>query len=165
MKLTVPEVQAIQAKIQPLPSKLLRCWKGLEELLKTVDKAHNYSQDTQEVDSDQKDWAQVDGAHCPRLEVSFDEQSVTYHAGCVREYTYQFQIYGLTRDLDRDQFAIYMAEVETAINDNNSLFGQANKMEVPYVLADQQFFPRIDGARMFMMTVKVESTREARIAT
>lgn len=164
-QLTVPEVQAIQAVIQPLGSKLLRCWKALELLLKTVDKAHGYSQDTSQVDSDQKDWAQVPDFECPRLEVGFDEQSVVYHAGCIREYTYQFQVYGLTRDLDRDAFALYMADVETAINDNNSLFGQANKMEVPFVLADQQFFPRIDGARMFMMTVKVEATRTARVAT
>ena len=163
-QLTISEVQAIQAIIEPKVSKRLRCWFGLIELLKTITISNSYSLDVREVDSDQKDWDQVPEHNCPRLEVFLNEQTVIRHAGCVREYTYEFVIYGLTRGLDLEAFEVFVADVEQCINDNNSLFGQANKMEVPTILTDQQFFPRIDKARMFMMTVQVETTRTARQA-
>lgn len=163
-QITIPEAQAIQAIIEPLASKRLRCWFGLIELLKTVTKANGYSLDTVEVDADQKDWGAVPAHNCPRLEVFLNEQNMVKHAGCVREYTYDFVIYGLTRDIDLQAFEIYVADVEQCINDNNSLVGQANKMEVSMILTDQQFFPRVDKARMFAMTVQVETTRTARQA-
>lgn len=163
--LTPVEAQAIQAIIQPFASKRYRCWKGLMELLKTITAARGYSRSVVSVDSDAKDWAQVDTPNTPRLEVFLDEQTRVTHAGCVREYTYTFMIYGYTKGLTLEQFELFLADVETCVNDNNSLFGQANKMEVPYVLTDQQFFPRIDKSRSFAMTIQVEATRNARVAT
>lgn len=164
-QLTIPESVAIQAIIQPLKSKRLRCWRGLIELLKTIDTTRGYSRSIVECDTDQKDWNEVLAAHTPRLEVFLNDQQTVYHAGCIREYTYEFMIYGITRDIDLDAFELFIADVEQCINDNNSLFGQANKMECPTIITDQQFFPRIDQARMFAMTVKVEATRTARVAT
>lgn len=163
--LTVAEVQAIQAIIQPIPSKRMRLMRGLKELLSTITTDRGYSKGVTEVTFDVKGWQAKTGPQTPCIYIIDDRQTITRHAGCVREYVHSFRVFGVVMDCTIEQFEAFISDVEQCLYDNNTLFGQVNKLEVPEVSTDNQLFSEQEQKYCFEVVVDCEYTRNARTAT
>lgn len=160
----IPDVQAIQAQLATYSSKRVRIIKGLEALLKTVTKDNGYVVGLQNVSFDVKTWRDVSADQTPIAYIVDSNTVLIRHAGCVREYVWDIEVFGCVKDKDIVDFEQCIADIEQSIDDNNSLFGEVNKMEVENIMTDNQLFSQIqnNGAQLFSMVVKMEFTRNAR---
>lgn len=161
-QLTIPEVQAIQAELNVLKSKRARLFKAMLKLLETITKDRGYTQTVMEVSEKVALWRDKAKEHTPVIFLIDDETQIVPHAGKVREYLWNMTVFGVVREMDEVAFEEFIADIEECIDDNNTLFGQINKMEVTNILTDNQLFSGQDGTRLFSLDVRLEYTRGAR---
>ena len=164
MQIPIPQVQAIQAILVPMPSKRARILRGVEELLKTVTKDNGYNIGLQNVSFNVKGWQDLPEDQTPVAYIVDSNTLLIRHAGCVREYVWDIEVFGCVKGRDIWDFENLIADIEEAFDDNNTLFGQVNKMEVENILTDNQLFSQTqnNGAQLFSMIIKMEFTRHAR---
>lgn len=164
MQIPIPQVQAIQAILVPMPSKRARILRGVEELLKTVTKDNGYAVGLQNVSFNVKGWQDTPEDQTPVAYIVDSNTLLVRHAGCVREYVWDIEVFGCVKGRDIWDFENLIADIESAFDDNNTLFGQVNKMEVENILTDNQLFSQTqnNGAQLFSMIIKMEFTRNAR---
>lgn len=160
----IPTVQQIQADLATMPSKRARLLKGLEYLFKSVTKGNGYIVGAENVSFDVKGWRDLPADQTPVVYLIDGVTLPVRHAGCVREYVWDIEVFGCVKDKDIWTFESFISDLEQAIDDNNTLFGEVNKMEVENILTDNQLFSQIqeNGAQLFSMIVKLEFTRRAR---
>jgi len=165
-QLTTIEVQEIQAIIEPLKSKRARILVALQMLLKTVTKDRGYTQNMADVTFNVKGWRDKAKAETPVMYIIDSVNNIKRHAGTVREYVWRLEIFGTCREMEFIEFEEFLADVEQCLDDNNTLFGQINKMEVLSIPTDNQLFSELDnsGVRLFSMDIDIEYTRNARNA-
>lgn len=165
-QISIPEVQQIQTLLAQMPSKRARILKGLELLLKTVNKDNGYVVGLTNVSFNVKGWRDLPADQTPVAYIVDSNTILVRHAGCVREYIWDIEVFGCVKDKDIWDFENCIADVEQSIYDNNTLFGEVNKMEVENILTDNQLFSQVqdNGAQLFSMVVKMEFTRRARNA-
>ena len=161
-----PDIVLIQQQLATMPSKRSRILKGIELLLKTVDKDNGYIVGLRNVSFNVKGWQDLPEDQTPVAYIVDSNTMIVRHAGCVREYTWDIEVFGCVKGKDIWDFENLIADVEQAIYDNNTLFGECNKMEVENILTDNQLFSQTqqNGAQLFSMVVKMEFTRKARNA-
>lgn len=162
--LTLLEVQAIQLKINPLRSKRVRILQGLKLLLNTITKDRGYTHTVEEAGFDVKTWRDKTAEQTPVIYIVDDTAQLIKHAGCIREYTWTIRLFGVLKGKDLIDFEEFIADVEECIYDNNTLFGQVNKMECNQVTTDNQLFSELNdsGAHLYEIELGVEYTRNAR---
>lgn len=162
--LTIPEVQANQTILNALSSKRARLMKALLLLLPTITTSRGYTTNVETVSFNVKAWRDLPADQTPSIYIIDDQTKLIKHAGCIREYTWTVRLFGCVKDKDIMMFEEFIADIEECIYDNNTLFGQVNKVEVEEVTTDNQLFSEINdnGAHLFEMVLGVEYTRKAR---
>lgn len=160
----IPTVQQYQAQLALMPSKRARILRGIELLLKTITKDAGYVEGLQNTSFDVKSWRDIAADQTPIAYIVDSNTVLVRHAGCIREYVWDIEVFGCVKEKDIWTFENVIADIEQAIDDNNTLFGEVNKMEVENILTDNQLFSQVqsNGAQLFSMIVKVEFTRKAR---
>jgi hypothetical protein len=161
-QLTIPEVQQIQALIAPIRSKRGRIRRAVKELMATITKSRGYSIDVVEASYNVKGWESKAAPETPVIYIIGDTQQIVKHAGRIREYTWTLRLFGVVRERTIEELDEFLADIEESIDDNNSLFGEVNKVEVPEVSTDNQLFSEFDGTHLFEVVIDVEYTRAAR---
>jgi hypothetical protein len=166
MQLPLDQVQAILAVTNAIPSKRGRILKALSLLLPTITKTNGYNNSAEGVSFDVKSWADKTEDQTPWIYIVDDKTQITRHAGQMREFVWDIRLFGVLKGKDIMTFETFITDIEQCIYDNNSLFGNVNKMEVEEVTTDNQLFSEINdsGAHLFEMVVKMEYTRSARDA-
>lgn len=157
--LTVPEVQAIQAEIVNIRSKRMRLLRSMQLLLQTITKSRGYNTDIVEVSFDVKSWRDKSGPQTPVAYIIDDTTILRKHAGCIREYEWTLRIFGVVREKTIQEFEEFISDIEEAIYDNNTLFGEANLMWIPEITTDNQLFSGLDGTHLFEAATSVAFTR------
>jgi hypothetical protein len=162
--LTQSEVADIQTALASLKSKRARIMVALKSLLATITKDRNYTQNVMSVGFDVKGWRDKTEEQTPAVYIIDSNYRITKHAGCIREYEWTIPVFGVVKGIDIVAFEEFLADLEEAIYDNNTLFGQVNKMEIDQTLTDNQLFSELNdsGAHLFELTLNVEFTRRAR---
>lgn len=158
-ELTIPEVQAIQAQLATIPTRRGRIFKAMELLLSTLTTSRGYNHDVVTVTTDGLPWENLTTGQVPAITIDDFNTELVTHAGQVREYNLIMLVYGVVREMDLYQFEAFITDVEKAIYDNNSLFGQCNLMRVKNIMTDANFNARIDGTRVFQCMVECLYTR------
>jgi hypothetical protein len=160
--LSMAKVLEIQAILNAKKYKRTRVFVGLIELLKTISKTGGYETNVDEVLDDVESWEERAKERSPVIYVVDDDTRLVRHAGCVREYTWLFKLYVVVRDDDTETMENLIGDIEECIDDNNTLLGQVNKMEIPRILTDGQLFKRRAHVQLTEMTVEILYTRGAR---
>ena len=160
-QLTLAQFQAGQERMKEIRSKRWRILEGLRYILTTIQKSAGYTQDVMTVKDSMDSWRDVAAANSPALFVIFDRQRLVKHAGTVREYVMRVSIFGALKDLSPQQVAEFHTDLEECIYDNNTIFGECNKIEVPDIATSSRF-ARVDGFDLFEFGLDVEYTRHAR---
>lgn len=163
--LTIPEVEAIQTTLNAIKYKRARLLKGLFLLLETITKARGYVHSVDEVSFNVKSWRDKSRMQTPVIYIIDDRTDIKRKAGrTCWEYTWSIPLFCVVRDDDIFDLENFIGDVETAIYDNNSLFGNVSKMEVVTIITDNQLFSEIDGVHLAEITVDLEYVRDARSA-
>jgi hypothetical protein len=160
MILPLNEVQATQTLLNTYRSHRARIIQGMVELMKTVTSSRNYSFDLVTVTTDAFPWEDATVGQTPAMWIQDLQTDVVNHAGCIREYTMTLALYLVCREMDLVAFEECIADIELAIGDNNSLYGQVNLMRVPQVNTDSQYFKRLDGTHVAQLIVQAVYTRK-----
>lgn len=164
--LTIIEVQAIQTTINTLRSKRARILKGLQLLLQTITMDRNYSDTVEEVSFNVKGWRDKTTDQTPVIYIIDDATDIVRHAGMIREFSWKIPIFGVVKGVDMMAFEEFIADIEECIYDNNSLFGNVNKMEINSISTDNQLFSQMmdDGPHLFELVLDIQYTRNARVS-
>lgn len=164
MQLPIPQVQSIQAQLALLHSKRAKIMQGLKLLLPTITKTNGYTSTVEEVSFDVKGWRDKSAEQTPVIYIIDSLTKIVRHAGTVREYDWQIPVFGCYKAVDIITFEEFISDIEQCIYDNNTLFGQVNKMEVDQVLTDNQLFSELNesGTHLFEISLLVQFTRHAR---
>jgi hypothetical protein len=160
MIISPAQVAIYQAEIQAHQSKRIRVLEALRLILATITKDNGYLTDVMEVSYDVKSWRDKSVGQTPVIYLVDDTTFLVTHAGCIREYQWMVRLFGVIRERTIIEFEQFMADVEEAIYDNNTLFGQANLMRVENISTDNQLFSEIDGTHLFEMETKILYTRK-----
>jgi hypothetical protein len=161
-QLTVAEVQALQTKISALKSKRAKALEALKELFNYVTIDRGYTQTVIESSFNRFPWEDKTIGQTPAICVDDLHQELIRHAGTVREYKLYALVYAVCREVTLEQFEEFIADLEEAIEDNNSLFGFVNFAVVTHITTDAQYFSRLDGTRVAQLVVELNYTRHLR---
>ena len=163
--LTQIEIQEIDSKISEIKSKRGRIMEGLRLIFeKSITKANGYTVNLDEATFNVRGWRDRNSYNTPVIYIVDDNQVRSRNAGCGRTYDWTLQVYTHYYGEDLIAFEEFIADVEECIDDNNSIAGQINKMEVENIISDGQFFSSEDTEdhHLAQMTIGITYFRNAR---
>ncbi len=158
--LTPAEVTTIQTEIEPIASKRARLLLAMKRLLETIKSSRGYNTDVTEVSFDIRGWQAKSTPETPIIYIIDDTTDIKRHAGSIREHKWIIRLFGVVREMDFIAFEKFISDVEEALKDNNTLFGQCNMMEVIEISTDNQFFSELTGNHLYEIVVEVLFTRK-----
>lgn len=145
----------------------MRILAAIEILMNSISIANGYKSNVLEVSFNAKNWRDKTRGNTPTVFIVDDVTSVVRHAGHVREYTWSVSLFCVLRDASVEEFEDFIADLETAVYDNNTLFGQVNKIEINEIMTDGQLFAELTdtGTKLVSIDLDILYTRDARSAT
>ncbi|MDZ4810753.1 MAG: hypothetical protein SGI96_21160 [Bacteroidota bacterium] len=155
-----PKVAEFQAYIETIDSKRMRILEAMRLLLREVKVENGYKTEIMEVSYDVKMWRDKSIGQTPVVYIIDDTSNLVTHAGHIREYVWNIRLFGVIREKTIVEFEEFISDMETAIYDNNTLFGQCNLVRVREISTDNQLFSELDGTHLFEMNAEVLYTRK-----
>ncbi len=161
-KLTLSEVQAVQTELNAIRYQRMRILKAVQRMLQTITKARGYTASVDEVLFEVNDSRSRSAGRTPVIYIVDNRVREIRHAGRTREMTWNVYLYVIVRDYEIEDFEDFIGDVEECLFDNNTLFGNISKLEIPNIITDQQMFNAIDGVFQAEIELEIEYIRCAR---